>query len=63
MFNGVKYLIENHRELVDAAFALNEGGGGRYDQKPGVYRFVAVLAAEKLYQDYTLPTTNQGGHS
>jgi len=63
VFNGVKYLIENHRQLVDSAFALNEGGGGRYDQKTGVYRFVAVLAAEKLYQDYTLTTTNQGGHS
>jgi acetylornithine deacetylase/succinyl-diaminopimelate desuccinylase-like protein len=63
VFNGVKYLIENHRELIDAAFALNEGGGGRYDQKTGVYRFVAVLAAEKLYQDFTLTTTNQGGHS
>jgi acetylornithine deacetylase/succinyl-diaminopimelate desuccinylase-like protein len=63
VFNGVKYLIENHRDLVDAAFALNEGGGGRYDQKTGVYRYVAVLAAEKLYQDYTLTTVNQGGHS
>ena len=28
-----------------------------------MYRFVAVLAAEKLYQDYTLTTHNQGGHS
>jgi len=63
VFNGVKYLIENHRELVDAAFALNEGGGGRYDIDSGVYRYVAVLAAEKVYQDYTLTTTNKGGHS
>jgi acetylornithine deacetylase/succinyl-diaminopimelate desuccinylase-like protein len=62
-FNGVKYLIENHRELIDAEFALNEGGGGRYDQKTGVYRFVSVLAAEKVYQDFTLSTTNKGGHS
>jgi acetylornithine deacetylase/succinyl-diaminopimelate desuccinylase-like protein len=62
-FNGVKYLIENHRDLVDAGFALNEGGGGRYDQKTGVYRYVAVLAAEKVYQDFTLTTHNQGGHS
>jgi len=46
VFNGVKYLIENHRDLVDAAFALNEGGGGRYDINTGVYRYVAVLAAE-----------------
>jgi acetylornithine deacetylase/succinyl-diaminopimelate desuccinylase-like protein len=63
VFNGVKYLIEKHRALIDSAFALNEGGGGRYDQKTGVYRFVAVLAAEKLYQDFTLTTVNQGGHS
>ena len=63
VFNGVKYLIENHHDLVDSAFALNEGGGGRYDQKTGVYRYVSVLAAEKVYQDYTLTTVNQGGHS
>jgi acetylornithine deacetylase/succinyl-diaminopimelate desuccinylase-like protein len=63
VFNGVKYLLENHRDLVDAEFALNEGGGGRYDQKSGVYRFVSVLASEKLYQDFTLQTTNPGGHS
>jgi acetylornithine deacetylase/succinyl-diaminopimelate desuccinylase-like protein len=63
VFNGVKYLIERHRDLIDAAFALNEGGGGRYDQKTGVYKYVAVLAAEKVYQDFTLTTTNPGGHS
>jgi acetylornithine deacetylase/succinyl-diaminopimelate desuccinylase-like protein len=63
VFNGVSYLIEHHRDLIDAGFALNEGGGGRYDQKTGVYRYVAVLASEKVYQDFTLATTNQGGHS
>jgi acetylornithine deacetylase/succinyl-diaminopimelate desuccinylase-like protein len=63
VFNGVSFLVQNHRDLVDAAFALNEGGGGRYDQKTGVYRYVSVLAAEKVYQDFTLSTTNQGGHS
>jgi acetylornithine deacetylase/succinyl-diaminopimelate desuccinylase-like protein len=62
-FNGVKFLVENHRDLIDAAFALNEGGGGRYDQKTGVYRFVAVQVGEKLYQDFKLTATDQGGHS
>jgi acetylornithine deacetylase/succinyl-diaminopimelate desuccinylase-like protein len=62
-FNGVSYLIEHHRDLIDAGFALNEGGGGRYDQKSGVYRYVAVLTSEKVYQDFTLTTHNQGGHS
>jgi len=59
----VSYLIEHHRDLIDAGFALNEGGGGRYDQKTGVYRYVAVLTSEKVYQDFTLTTHNQGGHS
>ncbi len=63
VFNGVKYLVEHHRDLIDAEFALNEGGGGRYDPKTGIYRYVAVLAAEKVYQDYTLSTANRGGHS
>src|ERR1044071_8208408 len=63
VFNGVHYLVQHHRDLIDAEFALNEGGGGRYDQKTGVYRYVAVLAAEKVYQDFTLTTTNKGGHS
>jgi acetylornithine deacetylase/succinyl-diaminopimelate desuccinylase-like protein len=62
-FNGVKYLIANHRELIDAAFALNEGGGGRLDGKTGKYLFNGVQAGEKLYQDFTLEITNPGGHS
>ena len=26
--NGVQWLLENHAELIDAEYALNEGGGG-----------------------------------
>jgi acetylornithine deacetylase/succinyl-diaminopimelate desuccinylase-like protein len=63
VFNGVKYLIEKHRDLVDAAFALNEGGGGRLDGATGKYQYNGIQAGEKLYQDFTLETTNQGGHS
>ena len=62
-FNGVSYLVENHRDLLDAGFALNEGGGGRLDGKTGAYLYNGVQAGEKLYQDFTLETTNQGGHS
>jgi hypothetical protein len=38
-----------HRSRVCA----QRGGGGRYDQKTGCYRYVSVLAAEKVYQDFT----------
>jgi acetylornithine deacetylase/succinyl-diaminopimelate desuccinylase-like protein len=62
-FNGVSYLVEHHRALIDAAFALNEGGGGRMDGKTGAYQYNGIQAGEKLYQDFTLETVNQGGHS
>jgi acetylornithine deacetylase/succinyl-diaminopimelate desuccinylase-like protein len=62
-FNGVSYLIEHHRALMDAYFALNEGGGGRLDGKTGAYQYNGIQAGEKLYQDFTLETVNQGGHS
>lgn len=59
--NGVVYLLEKHRDLVDAEFVINEGGGGglRNGQPVGN----SVQAAEKVYQSYTLEVTNRGGHS
>ena len=27
-FNGVDWLLKNHRPLIDAEFSINEGGGG-----------------------------------
>jgi acetylornithine deacetylase/succinyl-diaminopimelate desuccinylase-like protein len=62
-FNGVKWLIENHMDLLRAGFALNEGGGGRIDPRSGNYIFNGIQAGEKLYQDFTLEVTNPGGHS
>jgi len=59
--NGVVYLLENHRDLVDAAFVINEGGGGGLRNGRPVGN--SVQAAEKVYQSYTLEVTNRGGHS
>ncbi len=61
-FNGAEWLSANRRELIDAAFALNEGGGGRTDGK-GNLQVQSILVGEKAYQDFTLTTTNPGGHS
>jgi acetylornithine deacetylase/succinyl-diaminopimelate desuccinylase-like protein len=61
-FNGVQYLIQNHRDLMDAAFVLNEGSGGRLDAN-GNRVSLGIQAGEKVYQDYTLEVTNKGGHS
>jgi acetylornithine deacetylase/succinyl-diaminopimelate desuccinylase-like protein len=61
-FDGAKYLVEHHRDLIDAAFAINEGGGGQFDSN-GRRIFNGVQASEKVYQDYRLEITNPGGHS
>lgn len=61
-FNGAQYLANHKRELIDAAFALNEGGGGRTDGKGAVVT-QAIQVGEKIYQDYKLVATNPGGHS
>jgi len=59
--NGVAWLLENHPDLIDAEYALNEGGGGAL--KDGVHVLNAVQASEKVYQTFILETTNPGGHS
>jgi acetylornithine deacetylase/succinyl-diaminopimelate desuccinylase-like protein len=59
--NGVTWLLENHRDLIDAEYALNEGGGGAIID--GVYSANSVQASEKVYQDFNLIVTNPGGHS
>lgn len=59
--NGVAWLLENRRELIDAEFALNEGGGGVVVDGQKVSN--AVQASEKKFQNFTLEATNPGGHS
>ena len=61
-FNGASWLAQNRRELIDAAFALNEGGGGDTDGK-GHLTSQSIQVGEKIYQDYRLVATNPGGHS
>ena len=65
--NGVEWLTRTHRDLVDAAYALNEGGGGTLTADGGIAAarpvLHAVQAAEKVPVNYTLTTTNPGGHS
>lgn len=60
-WNGVQWLLEEHRDLIDAAFALNEGGGGA--EKDGRKISNNVQASEKKYLSFTFEATNPGGHS
>ena len=66
-FNGAQWLAANRRDLIDAEFALNEGGGGQTDGKAlvdgGHLVVQSVQVGEKSSQDYRLETRNRGGHS
>ncbi len=61
-FNGANWLAQNRRDAVDAAFGLNEGGGGRTDGH-GKLVVQSLQVGEKKSQDFRLETTNRGGHS
>ena len=60
--NGVDWLLKNHRDLIDAAYALNPDAGGVTSAKGKIVN-VDIEASEKLYADFELTTTNPGGHS
>lgn len=57
--NGVAWLLEHERPLIDAAFAINEGGGG--DIRNGKHMANLVQLAEKLEQSFDLVVIDKGG--
>src|ERR1700753_2237166 len=60
--NGVRWLVKNRRDLVDAAFAINVDGasGGIQNGRRLDY---GVETSEKVYLTWHLTVTNKGGHS
>jgi acetylornithine deacetylase/succinyl-diaminopimelate desuccinylase-like protein len=59
--NGVAWLIANHKDLVDAEYGFNEGGGGRV--RDGRNLSHDIQMAEKKVLNLRLVSTNPGGHS
>ena len=59
--NGVRWLIANHKELVDAAMVINEGGGGSLrGDKPFLN---SIQATQKNSVNFKVVAKNKGGHS
>jgi acetylornithine deacetylase/succinyl-diaminopimelate desuccinylase-like protein len=58
---GIGWLLKNHRDLIDAEFALNEGGG--VGLKRGKPIRNSIQTSEKVYLNYQLEVRNKGGHS
>ena len=61
-FNGVAWLMHNHRELVDAEYMIDEDTNSVVAEH-GVPQFFEMDGTEKIYADYQLTVTNAGGHS
>ncbi|HSM06120.1 MAG TPA: M20/M25/M40 family metallo-hydrolase [Longimicrobiales bacterium] len=60
---STRALVDEHRALTEAEFALNaDAGGGDYDEdgRPVSY---AVQTGEKTYATFEITVTNPGGHS
>ncbi|HEY0701572.1 MAG TPA: M20/M25/M40 family metallo-hydrolase [Candidatus Acidoferrales bacterium] len=60
--NGVAWLLQNHRDLIDAEYIINPDAGN-FELENGKRLLVGIQASEKLYQDFDLKVTNPGGHS
>jgi acetylornithine deacetylase/succinyl-diaminopimelate desuccinylase-like protein len=61
-FNGAQWLVTEHKDWIDAQFALNEGSVGRRDAN-GRRISLGIQAGEKVYQDFKIVATDPGGHS
>ncbi len=61
-YDGVKWLLERHRPLIDAEFSLNADGGS-FVTRGGKPFSIAVAASEKKETILQLETHNRGGHA
>jgi acetylornithine deacetylase/succinyl-diaminopimelate desuccinylase-like protein len=60
-YNGVAWLLKNHRNLIDAEFALNEGARGMLVNGKHVEHHIGL--AEKQFVNLRWEVRNKGGHS
>jgi len=60
-YNGVDWLLQKHRDLIDAEFALNEGARGVLVNGKRVENDIGL--AEKQFLNLRWEVRNKGGHS
>jgi acetylornithine deacetylase/succinyl-diaminopimelate desuccinylase-like protein len=61
-YNGVDWLLKNHRDLIDAEYCINLDGG-EFEKRGDQRLRAAIQASEKVYVDFQLESLNSGGHS
>lgn len=60
--NGVQWLLENRRDLIDAEFVINldAGGGSIFEGEP---KLLEIQTGEKIFANFQMEVHNKGGHS
>jgi acetylornithine deacetylase/succinyl-diaminopimelate desuccinylase-like protein len=61
-FNGVEWLLKEHRDWVDAEYCINLDGG-EFEKQNGKRLLAAMQGSEKVYADFQFESVNPGGHS
>ncbi len=61
-YNGIQWLLANHRDLIEAEYVLNADAGGG-ELRDGKKTALDVQAAEKVFFSMNLTAHNPGGHS
>src|SRR5450755_1637377 len=61
-FNGIDWLVKEHRDWIDAEFCINLDGG-EFERQGDHRLLTAIQASEKVYADFQLESLNAGGHS
>ncbi len=61
-FNGIDWLLNEHRDWIDAEYCINLDAG-EFEKEHGKRLLAGLQASEKVYADYQFESLNPGGHS
>jgi acetylornithine deacetylase/succinyl-diaminopimelate desuccinylase-like protein len=61
-FNGVDWLLREHRDWMDAEYCINLDGG-EFEKDQDKRLLAGIQASEKVYVDFQFESRNPGGHS
>jgi len=61
-YNGVDWLLREHRDWVDAQYCINLDGG-EFEKDKDKRLLAGIQASEKVYVDFQFESLNPGGHS
>ncbi len=60
--NGVDWLLDKHRDWIEAEYCINLDGG-EFEKDKDKRLLAGLQASEKVYVDYQFESLNPGGHS